>query len=194
MKNENYRQQIEDLKALVYKLSDKTTTSITTNNTINNTVTIKIENYILASPEVMSIENLQKYIPNLKNFHLLNNGNGIGRFVLDYIVKDIRMITSDLSRGIVFYKGENGQVIRDTGLNQFFIMLCKAYSCRVEDLMKKLIDDMKLDLSDPEDIAKQLMYTKIITQIKQCANGDKSEFIPSALKIISSGTDHKNLI
>lgn len=111
----------------------------------------------------MSIENLQKYIPNLHIYHLLNDGNGIGRFVLDYIVANIRMITTDSSRGIVLYKGENGKVIKDIGLNKFFIMFCKAYTCRVEDLMNKFIDDLKIDLSEPGGLEQHRMYTNIIT-------------------------------
>jgi hypothetical protein len=190
LKRENYCQQIEDLKSVIFKLSDKT--NIT--NIDNRKIIIKVKNYIKESPECMSIENLQKYIPKLNISHILSEGDGYGRFVVQYIKDNIRMITTDASRRVVFYKGENGKVVKDIGLINFFTMFCKAYSVRVEDLIKSLKDNLNLDLSEPDNLEQYRGYTKHITQIKQGSEGCNVDFIPSALKIITSGTDQNNLI
>ena len=186
-----YHQQIEDLKSVIFKLSDKTT-NVT--NIDNRKIIIQVKNYIKASPECMSVENLQKYAPKLTISHILSEGGGYGRFVVQYIKDNIRMITTDASRRVVFYKGENGKVVKDIGLINFFIMFCKAYSVHVEDLIKSLQDTLNLDLSEPDNLEQYRGYTKHVTQIKQGSKGDSVDFIPSALKVITSGTEQNNLI
>jgi hypothetical protein len=193
LKTENYRQQIEDLKVLVFKLSSEKTN----NTNIDNRkiqININIKNYIKESPECMSIENLQKYIPKLNINHILSEGNGYGRFVVQYIVNNIRMITTDASRSVVYYKGENGKVVKDTGLLKFFIMFCRAYTGRVEDLINSLQESLDLDLSEEGNLEQYRGYTKHITQIKQGSDGGNVDFIPSAVKVITSGTDHSNIV
>ena len=193
---DNCKQQIDELKALVNKLSDKPII-VNNNNNIDNRkiqINIRIKNYIKASPECMSVENLQKYIHKLNISHVLSEGEGYGRFVVQYIKDNIRMITTDASRRVVFYKGENGKIVKDIGLINFFEMFCKAYLVRVEDLVKQLQETLNLDLSEPDNIEQYRGYTKHVTQIKQGSKGDKVDFIPSAVKVITSGTDHNNLI
>ena len=196
--NDNYRQKIDELNSLVLQLSAKMLNDTKTSTVINDNrkiqVNIRIKNYIKASPECMSVENLQKYAPKLTISHILSEGGGYGRFVVQYIKDNIRMITTDASRRVVFYKGENGKIVKDIGLINFFIMFCKAYSVRVKDLIKSLQDTLNLYLSEPDNLEQYRGYTKHVTQIKQGSNGDKVDFISSALKVITSGTEQNNLI
>ena len=191
----NYEQQIKDLNALLSKLSDKTTIINNTNND-NRKINIKIhiQNYIKASPECMSVENLQKYMPKMNIGHILSEGNGYGKFIVQYIIQHIRMVTTDASRGIVFYKDESGKVIKDIGLSAFFKKFGIAFAPHVKYLVDTLLNSLNLDLSEPNNIEQYRDYTRHITQMNQCSNGDKSDFIPSALKVVSAGTDHSNLI
>ena len=96
------------------------------------------------------------------------------------------MITTDASRGVVLYK--------DIGLSSFFKKFVIASASHVKYLVETFLNALKLDLSEPNNIEQYRDYTRHITQMNQCSKGDKSEFIPSALKIVTSGTDHSNLI
>ena len=187
--------QLEELKALVYRLTDKSVININnTNNDNRKVINIHIKNYIKASPECMSVENLQKYIPTLNIGHVLSEGNGYGNFINQHVIQHIRMITTDASRGVVLYKDENGKVFKDIGLTSFFKKFGTAYAPRVKHLVETFLNTLNLDLSEPNNMQQYRDYTKHITQMNQCSKGDKSEFIPSALKIVTSGTDHSNLI
>ena len=185
--------QIEDLKALVYRLTDKTT-NVTNNDNRKFNINIHIKNYIKASPECMSVENLEKYIPKMNIGHVLSEGTGYGNFITQYVLQHIRMITTDASRGVVYYKGENGKVYKDIGLTSFFKKFGIASASHVKYLVETFLNSLNLDLSEPNNIEQYRDYTRHITQMNQCSNGDKSDFIPSALKVVSAGTDHSNLI
>ena len=80
----------------------------------------------------------------------------------------------------MFYKGENGKIVKDIGLINFFEMFCKAYSVRLEDLIKQLQETLNLDLSEPDNLEQYRGYTNHDTQIKQGSNGDYVDFMPYA--------------
>ena len=194
--NSDKSQQIKELKDLVYRLTDKSIININNTNNDNRkiNININIKNYIKESPECMSIENLQKYITRLNIGHVLSEGNGYGNFINQYVIQHIRMITTDASRGIVFYKDENGKVYKDIGLSSFFKKFGIVSAPHVKHLVETFLNTLNLDLSEPNNIEQYRDYNKHITRMNQCSKGDKSEFIPSALKVITSGTDHSNII
>ena len=109
---------IQELKAFIFRLTDKT--SNITNNDNRKVINIHIKNYIKESPECMSVENIQKHISNMNIGHVLSEGTWYGNFFLHYVNPNIRMITTDVSRGVVLYKDENGKVYKDIGLTSFF--------------------------------------------------------------------------
>ena len=180
--------QIEDLKALVFRLTEKAVIINNDNRKMNDNrkININIKNYINESPECMSIKNLEKYIPRLNIGHVLSEGNGYGNFITQYVIQHIRMVTTDASRGVVFYKDESGKVYKDIGLTSFFKKFCIVSAPHVKQLVETFLNALNLDLSEPNNIEQYRDYTRHITQMNQCSNGDKSDFIPSALKVVTA--------
>jgi hypothetical protein len=189
---EEQARQIDELKTLVFRLTEKSVINI--NNDNRKVININIKNYIKASPECMSVENLEKYMPSMNIGHVLSEGTGYGNFIIQYVLQHIRMVTTDASRGVVLYKDESGKVYKDIGLTSFFKKFGIASASHVKYLVETFLNALNLDLSEPNNIEQYRDYTRHITQMNQCSNGDKSEFIPSALKVVSAGTDHSNLI
>ena len=191
-RNRSLVHELKESNALVLELSKRPTTVI--NNNDNRNINITIKNYVENSPESVTLETIEGYVPKLTLNHVLNEGAGYAKFYMDEMSNNIRMVTKNEARGIVVYKNGKEKFYKDIGLREFIIIFAQAIKDKAKVLINIFLETMKLDLSEPEDMATMQKYMSYVTDLNLASKGNNARFAPAMLKGITAGTLAGNLL
>lgn len=180
-KNDAYSEQIKNNDKLIEKCATKSTTvnnSVNSNNKstrfdviikgsiiqdkkeIKRIITDKYKDYVFDG----GLESTCKFVN--KNFCLDSEGNPL-------------VVCSDLSRGILLYRGENKQMIRDVGGSMFHNLLSQP--------LNSVIRKIYIDKTGNIDEKQSMINTELIKLEKQ-----KKEFESKILKFKNEEENKKN--
>lgn len=188
-KDKEIKELRSELKRLTLALASRPINNYNT-TTYNDNRQINIKEYIQNTSEPMSKELLDRHAVKLTLDHVLNKGQGMGRFFCDNVLKDSTVVTTDYARRVCMYLCDTKEILKDPKLKALNI---KFFASIVE----RAVWLINTWLADPAHAELDLRYHEqgahILHNIRLASEGKKNAITPEFVTFVASHCVKENM-